>query len=247
MSSAGEENVEVRPGDNRIVGQSSLTTRMSVVFEKRAQDCLLHLEPGVRYAGSVRFRLPGSVVRIGARSDVTGHIGVGRDCLVTIGEGVWIGRGFEITAAEGQQVTIGGDCLIAPLTTIRADDSHPLYDGVTGRRINHSRSVRVGEHVWIGRDSVLLPGSQIGDGAVIGFRGMVTGSRPVPARALAVGSPVRVVRRDVVWLRKHLQMSEIPESVEPLTELSGHLGPEERTGALREPPAPRWRRWPRRR
>ncbi|MGY1692260.1 acyltransferase [Geodermatophilus sp. SYSU D01105] len=247
MSATEEALIETRPGNNRIIGQSSLTSKLSVVFEKRAENCLLELAPGVKYSGSVRFRLPGSVIRIGARSDVTGHIGVGRDCLVTIGEGVWIGRGFEITAAEGQQVTIGDDCLIAPLTNIRADDSHPLYDGVTGRRINPSRSVQVGEHVWIGRDSVLLPGSRVGDGAVIGFRGMVTGSRPVPERALAVGSPVRIVRRDVVWLRKHLQMSDIPEAVAPLTELSASPDLSHQPAAVFERLEPRWRRWLRRR
>ncbi|SDF88730.1 transferase hexapeptide (six repeat-containing protein) [Blastococcus aurantiacus] len=207
--------IEERPGNNRIVGQSDLSARLTVTFEKRAENCVLELAEGVAYTGTVRFRAPNSTIRIGARTAVTGHIGLGRDCTVTIGEGGWIGRGFEITAAEGQQVVIGDDCLIAPLTNIRADDSHPLYDGLTGRRINPSRSVHIGDHVWIGRDSVVLPGSRIGNGAVIGFRGMVTSSRPVPDRALAVGSPVQVVRRNILWSRKHLQRSEIPESMDP--------------------------------
>ena len=215
MSENAEPHTELRPRNNRIVGLSDLTTKLAVTFEQRASDCTLILGKGVKYSGSVRFRRPGSTIRIGALTDITGHIGLGENCTVTIGEGVWIGRGFEITAAEGQSVTIGDDCLIAPLTNVRADDSHPLYDRVSGRRINESRSVHIGDHVWIGRDSVVLPGSRIDDGAVIGFRGMVTGSRPVPARSLAVGSPVRVIRRNVVWLRKHLQMSEIPDSIEP--------------------------------
>lgn len=208
-------HIESRPGNNRIVGQSDLTSRLRVAFEERAENCLLELAEGVTYVGVVRFLAPDSTVRIGARTAMTGFIGVGRGCTVSIGAGGWIGRGFEITAAEGQQVVIGNDCLIAPLTTVRADDSHPMYDGITGRRINPSRSVHIGDHVWIGRDSVVLPGSRIGDGAVIGFRGMVTASRPVPDRSLAVGSPVKVVRRNIVWSRKHLQKSRISESIEP--------------------------------
>lgn len=40
--------------------------------------------------------------------------------------------------------------LIANQCRVRADDSHPIYDGVTGERINPSRSISIGDHVWIG-------------------------------------------------------------------------------------------------
>jgi virginiamycin A acetyltransferase len=51
----------------------------------------------------------------------------------------------------------------------------------------------VGNDVWIGMEALILPGSRIGDGAIIGARAVVSGE--VPPYAVVVGNPGRVVRR----------------------------------------------------
>ncbi len=50
----------------------------------------------------------------------------------------------------------------------------------------------IGNDVWIGREAVIMPGVTIGDGAIIGTRAQVT--RDVPAYAVVVGNPGRVVK-----------------------------------------------------
>jgi virginiamycin A acetyltransferase len=51
----------------------------------------------------------------------------------------------------------------------------------------------IGHDVWIGREAVILPGVQIGEGAIVGTRAVV--SRDVPPFAVVAGNPARVVRR----------------------------------------------------
>ncbi|MYZ50440.1 CatB-related O-acetyltransferase [Propylenella binzhouense] len=51
----------------------------------------------------------------------------------------------------------------------------------------------VGNDVWIGREAMIMPGSRIGDGSVIGARAVVSGA--VPPYSVVVGNPGRVVRR----------------------------------------------------
>jgi virginiamycin A acetyltransferase len=51
----------------------------------------------------------------------------------------------------------------------------------------------VGNDVWIGREAMILPGSRIGDGSIIGARAVVSGE--VPPYSILVGNPGRVVRR----------------------------------------------------
>lgn len=52
--------------------------------------------------------------------------------------------------------------------------------------------VIIGNNVWIGERSIILPGVSIGDGAIIGANSVVTKS--IPAYAIAVGSPAKVKR-----------------------------------------------------
>jgi acetyltransferase-like isoleucine patch superfamily enzyme len=51
---------------------------------------------------------------------------------------------------------------------------------------------RVGHDVWIGCNSTILRGVRVGNGAVIGANALV--GQDVPAYAIAVGSPARVIK-----------------------------------------------------
>lgn len=53
-------------------------------------------------------------------------------------------------------------------------------------------SIILGNDVWIGANSIVLPGVKIGDGAVIGAGSIVT--KDVPPYAIAVGNPAKVKR-----------------------------------------------------
>jgi acetyltransferase-like isoleucine patch superfamily enzyme len=51
----------------------------------------------------------------------------------------------------------------------------------------------LGNGVWLGFDSCVLPGVTIGDGAIVGARSVVVES--VPAYSIVVGNPARLVRQ----------------------------------------------------
>ncbi|MEM8486789.1 MAG: Vat family streptogramin A O-acetyltransferase [Bacteroidota bacterium] len=50
----------------------------------------------------------------------------------------------------------------------------------------------IGNDVWIGYDTLIMPGVTIGDGAIIASRSVVT--TDVPAYAIAGGNPAKVIR-----------------------------------------------------
>jgi virginiamycin A acetyltransferase len=78
----------------------------------------------------------------------------------------------------------------------------------------------IGNDVWIGYDSLIMPGVKIGDGAIVAARSVVTAD--VPPYAIAGGNPARVVRqrfdadsvrrlqaiawwdRPTTWISRHL-------------------------------------------
>ncbi|MGZ2224940.1 acyltransferase [Glutamicibacter nicotianae] len=200
---------------NKIVGTPATNNHAVVTF--MGSNCTVTFGIGSRLEGAVGLRNDTSQVSIGARSVFRGQMSLGKECEIILVDGLYCGYGAYLTTAEGASIRFGNDLLISDRFQARADDSHPLYDGITGARINQSQSIEVGDHVWIGADVVLLPGSSVGEGSVIGLRSMVTKSRPVPAHSLAVGSPVEVIREHIRWERKHLQVgTDIEDSIAPI-------------------------------
>ena len=55
-----------------------------------------------------------------------------------------------------------------------------------------NRPIVIGDNVWIGMNSVILPGVTIGDNVVIGAGSIVTSD--IPSNSIAAGNPCRVLR-----------------------------------------------------
>ncbi len=110
-----------------------------------------------------------------------------------------------ISAVEGTSVSIGDDVMLASENQIRADDGHAIYDVRTNKRVNTSRDIVIGNHVWLAYQACVLGGARIGDGTVVGFRSLVTSK--LPNNVIAVGTPAKVVRRDIAWERPHLSLT----------------------------------------
>lgn len=131
-------------------------------------------------------------------------IRVGQDSRVLIGRNVSTTTTVAMSATEGTTITVGEDVMFASENQVRADDGHPIFDIHSRRRVNVSKSIHIGNHVWLGRASVVLGGARIGDGTVIGYGSIVTGR--IPNNCIAAGVPARVLRRDTAWERPHLSL-----------------------------------------
>lgn len=200
---------------NRIVGLPKLLGPAFIEFT--GSNNSLTFSSGSSFAGYMSFRRDDSHVAFGNNAMYRGRMSLGLGCSITFGRGIYWGPNGYITTAERANITFGDDLLVSENCSVRADDSHPIYNGLTGERINPSKDIVVGSHVWIGADALLMPGSVVGSGSVLGARSMVTPSRPVPPNSLVVGSPIRVVRENIYWVRKHLQSStDIDDSIEPV-------------------------------
>lgn len=70
-------------------------------------------------------------------------------------------------------------------------DEHTFAEAVDG--FCRAGDTVIGNDVWIGSEAMIMPGVQVGNGAVIAARAVVT--RSVPAYAIVAGMPARAVRR----------------------------------------------------
>lgn len=109
---------------------------------------------------------------------------------IILGNHVRLNQGCVVVAHR--LVSIGDDSLVGEYASIR-DANHSIHAGQLIRLQRHEgAAVRIGRDVWIGRGACILPGVNIGDGAVIGANSIVT--HDVPAGAVAVGSPAKVIK-----------------------------------------------------
>jgi acetyltransferase-like isoleucine patch superfamily enzyme len=104
-----------------------------------------------------------------------------------IGDRTGLNYGADI-AATGL-VKIGADCMIGTHVMILDNDFHDLLER---DRRPEPNPVVIGNGVWIGNRSIIMPGVSIGDGAVIGAGSVVRTS--VPPRSVVMGNPTRVVK-----------------------------------------------------
>ncbi len=98
---------------------------------------------------------------------------------------------FNLTVVDDADIYIGDSVMIAPNVTI-ATGTHPVCPELREQVYQYNLPVHIGNKVWIGAGSVILPGVTIGDGSVIGAGSVVT--KDIPSGVVAVGNPCRVMR-----------------------------------------------------
>ena len=100
---------------------------------------------------------------------------------------------------EHQNIIIGNGCIVSYGVTFRNSDGHLIYDIDTCKRINKSKSIIIGDHVWIGQNCLILKGTLVGSGSIIGANSVVSGKK-IQSNSIWAGNPVREVKRGIYWL-----------------------------------------------
>lgn len=113
--------------------------------------------------------------------------------LLEIGESTSIGEFNNIRAAGGK-IIIGKKCLISQFVTIVASNHNidKKYIIMDQGWDENKTDVTIGNDVWIGAKSVILPGVTIGDGAVIAAGSIV--NKDVAPYSIVAGVPAKFIK-----------------------------------------------------
>jgi maltose O-acetyltransferase len=88
-------------------------------------------------------------------------------------------------------ITIGDDVQIAPGVQLLTA-THPVDAALRRSGVESALPITLGDGVWLGGGSIVLPGVTVGDNTVVGAGSVVT--RDLPANVVAAGNPCRVLR-----------------------------------------------------
>jgi acetyltransferase-like isoleucine patch superfamily enzyme len=125
----------------------------------------------------------GTIIALGDRFNGFGALSVGK--------GTWIGPYNNLRISGGTSVDIGEGCLISQFCSI-VSSNHSLTRSqrmIDMPPSSERQNVTIGSDVWLGASAVVLPGVNIGNGAVIAAGSIVT--RSIPAFEIWAGNPGR--------------------------------------------------------
>lgn len=124
---------------------------------------------------------------------------------MTVGARFTMMERVTIDQSHAWHISFGDDVTLAPGVSIYSHDAsanRPLG----GTRIG---KVSIGSRVFVGAESVILPGVTVGDDVVIGAGSVICSD--VPPRSVVAGNPGRVICGYDEWLqRRRRQMKESP-------------------------------------
>ena len=122
---------------------------------------------------------------------------------INLGKKTTFESGTQLAACEGTNIIIGEDCMFSNNISIRTTDSHSILDK-NNIRINMANNIYIGNHVWVGLQTLILKGSFISDNSIVGARSIITKSSPCEPNCIIAGHPVKIVRKNIKWSRKRI-------------------------------------------
>ncbi|MDD3218091.1 MAG: sugar O-acetyltransferase [Lachnospiraceae bacterium] len=114
--------------------------------------------------------------------DYGSHIEVGKNFFAN----------YNCMIVDVAKVTIGDNCQMAPNVAIYTA-GHPVHPAARNTMYEYGIEVTIGDNVWIGGNTVVVPGVHIGSNTVIGAGSVVT--KDIPDWCVAAGNPCKVIRK----------------------------------------------------
>lgn len=125
---------------------------------------------------------------------------------VTLGEGCYVGAGARIRGDWGK-IIIGHESNIQENCVIHVGVEETAQLGVRSH-IGHGailHSTTLGEHVFVGMGSIIMTGTEIGEGCCIGAGALVTENKVIPPHKLVVGMPAKIIGEVSETMKKTLE------------------------------------------
>lgn len=186
--------------ENSFCGYLPEMKKTKIIF--RGKNNLLYCEKGVKLINSkIEFICNNSIVYLSSsKSPYKIHIMVNNYNSVYIGKNNYFnpaGSPFEIICSENKNVFIGNNNLFSLNISLRNSDAHLIYDSRTKKRLNYSKSIYIGDHIWICQNTSVFKGTKIHSGSIIGANSIV--NKELFSNSIYAGSKIEMIKKNIFW------------------------------------------------
>jgi maltose O-acetyltransferase len=174
-----------------LAGEPYLASDPGLVLERRNARRLTRFYNATTEVEPDRRReiLTELIGQLGDRCEIEPPFRCDYGSLIRLGDGFYANFGCVIL--DCNHVTIGSNVKFGPGVHIYAA-THPVDPIVRASGRELGIPVTIGDGVWVGGGTIILPGVTIGEGSTIAAGSVV--SKSIPPRVVAAGVPCRVVR-----------------------------------------------------
>ena len=147
----------------------------------------------------IRFEGDNSIVFLSSSSHIyRANFTLYNNNVLFIDEDCYFSDVLNAICSEQKHIIIGKECLFSFEVWVRTADPHLVYSKATNRRLNPSKSVFLGDHIWVGQNVGILKGSRVHSGCIIGGHALLPG-KTIPSHCLFAGNPGQVIKEDIFW------------------------------------------------
>lgn len=185
----------IRENGNVIYGDLSKQVNLKLDF--RGKNNIVFFAGGSSNV-SIVFQNDNGLVFIGDHVYCNGTFWLANNSLCFIDQ-VNSFNGASFYIYESKNVILGTDCMFSWDIWLATCDYHLIMDCNTNNRVNFSKSIYIGDHVWIGRESAISKGVFVASGAILGAKSLAT--KVYYSNTANAGSPAKELKKELFWLR----------------------------------------------
>lgn len=184
-------------GGNRFIGAYPELRNSSIHFG--GKNNILYCEDGVILCDcSIDFQADNSLIFLSKSiKEYRFAITINNNSVCYFGRNNYFNGMMHIILSEHKHFFVGDNCLFSFDVWVRNADPHLIYSTKTKERINLTKSVFIGDHVWVGQSVMLLKGTKIDSGSILGARSVGTGN--ITHNSVWAGSPIRKIKDSIFW------------------------------------------------
>ncbi len=183
---------------NRLAGERPALVNSNINF--KGKNNILYCGEGVKLVNStLAFNGSDSIIYLsGSKREYRLNISINHNSACHMGKDNYMNGTLNIVLSEQRHCYIGSECLFSFGIWIRNADPHLIYSAETMERINPTKSVFIGDHVWVGQSAMILKGTRIQAGSILGAMGVAAG-KEIPANTSWGGNPAKLLKENIFW------------------------------------------------
>lgn len=217
-----ENRVQIQGVNNKVIDKDGKPLQLEHLhIEIIGNNNIIRIHDVKNFLATLHIIIGGSncEVEIGANNFIFGDIAINMgsknenshviNSKVIIGDNNrfsgW-GNGEITNVNSNSIIQIGNDCMFANGVMLYNTDGHPIYEynqetQIKGRCLNtvNPMKLTIGNHVWIGKDALILKNVNIPNDCIIGRSSVVATKNFTKEHCVIAGNPAKVVKENVTW------------------------------------------------